>query len=794
MFDAKWFLDTYVRIKRKKSGNELFDLNEDQRNAIIHNEGPLWILAGPGTGKTEVLTLKCLRYMIVDEIPPKSIIITTFTKKAATQLIEKVTRYMSWFREDCGAEPLKKIVESELRIGTLHSLCEDIMTSNRYEKFSNFRVVTEIQQRIMLSDNSSYVDIDNVPEEHKDHFISFWDSVHFMSEWRPPYKWSLHAAPSQRCCTKKLALLINRATESNRSVEDLRGLQKERGGTFYGFLADAMEEYYKMMDETFLCDQSYIQKKFLDFLYSSYGLIFLRGDGSDINPPIKRLLVDEYQDTNTIQEEIYFKIAEEIGWHISVVGDDDQALYRFRGGTVELMTTFGPRIESKSNGVSVRRVQLRENYRSHKQIVEWINFQISTRREMQIEGARAPGKQDLIPQSGIDEDYAAVGRITRIKGRGETVEIVRKVLAQKVAELIHGLLEEGVVSDPSQICVLGQSTRAEYNPFAGYLQEELSHINIETYNPTSKDYHQTPIIKELLGMLFLVFDGDKSRATNEILPQYGYNETIRYVNDCKKLARDLMDLPGNEKLRVYIDQSKEVIFDICSDEDDRRIFFKTEKGVVSKEQPTLRMVLYNILNYSPFIDHIDQGNKEARALKTIIELIDSYATLPDKDGISLGDSLKRDKGKRDCIDWFRVNRLYTMVFDIICNDGLDEPDDEEVVVPAGNVPILTIHASKGLEFPIVIVYNYSANLPAPRDEHYLEELFSITKVPSSKEDRALQDAIRKYYVAYSRAQYALIMVSEDDRGVKPPQAWGLKVPNRTFYVGELGKKDGRLIF
>ncbi|MCK4815898.1 UvrD-helicase domain-containing protein, partial [bacterium] len=133
----------------------------------------------------------------------------------------------------------------------------------------------------------------------------------------------------------------NSITEMNYSLEQLHTRGKP-----YSYLADAIEEFRQQTEASFICDQSSIQLIFREFLDSPLGESFIGGD-SEINPGIRRLLVDEYQDTNPIQEEIYFTIASRIGNNICVVGDDDQSLYRFRGGTVELMTNFGQRARER---------------------------------------------------------------------------------------------------------------------------------------------------------------------------------------------------------------------------------------------------------------------------------------------------------------------------------------------------------------------------------------------------------------------------------------------------------------
>ena len=100
------------------------------------------------------------------------------------------------------------------------------------------------------------------------------------------------------------------------------------------------------MEENRSCDFAHLQLKFLEFLESPSGSRFLRGDNTSDHPGVGYVLVDEYQDTNPIQEKIYLQLARRSPHNLCVVGDDDQALYRFRGGTVECMVNFDQACQS----------------------------------------------------------------------------------------------------------------------------------------------------------------------------------------------------------------------------------------------------------------------------------------------------------------------------------------------------------------------------------------------------------------------------------------------------------------
>jgi DNA helicase-2/ATP-dependent DNA helicase PcrA len=197
----------------------------------------------------------------------------------------------------------------------------------------------------------------------------------------------------------------------------------ESGDSAFLDLADGYREYQQKLTEEFRTDQAHLQAHFYRFLDTNDGRAWLGSNG-------KTVIVDEYQDTNPIQERIYFKLAEG-SRDITVVGDDDQSLYRFRGATVEALIDFD-RACQHYLGVTPGQVNLRENRRSHSQIVAWVNRYIDHHRVMQdhLVRVRAPNKRSLVAASSINGNYPAVMAIA---------ESTLGKAAEKVAQAIVDL-------------------------------------------------------------------------------------------------------------------------------------------------------------------------------------------------------------------------------------------------------------------------------------------------------------------------------------------------------------------
>src|SRR2546427_5939983 len=95
--------------------------SQDQKDAILHSSGPLWVTAGPGSGKTEVLVARTLKLILCDNIKPESIILTTFTERAARSLLNRISSYI----DDLSVGDA--VDATSLKTGTLHSICNSVM-------------------------------------------------------------------------------------------------------------------------------------------------------------------------------------------------------------------------------------------------------------------------------------------------------------------------------------------------------------------------------------------------------------------------------------------------------------------------------------------------------------------------------------------------------------------------------------------------------------------------------------------------------------------------------------------
>ena len=705
-------------------------LNETQRKVIEHGKGPLRIIAGPGSGKTEVLILRCLKLLLVDEVKPKSIIVTTFTEKAAKNLQDRLTNYKFYIAQE--HSDVANLDLFQLRCGTLHSLCNDIMVEYGYPGYKDYRPIDDMEQLMFIFFHSNLAE---GPSKLSIGVKKLWE--HFEYVWASGWRGALYSRkgwqPTRWMRAQAAQTLFNRITEDMLTIDSMK-----RAGKNIEELAFAYEAYEKALDEYYRVDFAHMQKKFLSFLESPLGKHFLDGNGTKENPGINYVLVDEYQDTNPIQEEIYLKLADVRDHNIAVVGDDDQALYRFRGATVESMINFDNACKSRWK-CEVVDTPMVDNYRSHPEIVDWVNDYVDSFAVMKKLGARVGNKPRLAWNSKIKGDWPAVAVFTSSR---------KKNLGVLMADTVRGLLDEDIISDPSDCVLLMRSTR-ETSTWSKHFVDALRDQGIPVYNPRSRQYLEQEEIQLLLGALLEILDPE---------PEYNFlsGKTTDVIESWREVHRS--SRKQFNELSKYVTESHKYIHWF------RRDYLGT----------SLQEIVYHIISFEPFRTWLEDPERTVR-IGEFTRLLEAFCAtpIPGYPGLSRG-TLQMSKSKPGELNWMWKTTFYASFISLILDTGLNDPEEEDIIAPKGFMPVMTIHQSKGLEFPFVFV-NHLEETWSPELQHVLEDEFmkyrrSPVKLASG-EDRAKQDLIRFFYVAFSRARYALVILCEEEK-MKPGEEKG----------------------
>ena len=323
-------------------------LNPMQKEAVLHTEGPLLILAGAGSGKTRVLTHR-IAYLIEEkEVNPWNILAITFTNKAAGEMRERVDSLVGF-----GAE--------SIWVSTFHSTCVRIL--RRYI-------------------------------EHLGYTTSF----------------SIYDSDDQKTLMKQVfkTLDIDTKQYKERSVLGIISSAKDKLISPEEFLLNAGQDFrQKKVGEIYREYQNQLKKNnALDFDDLIVKTVELFQNDSQIldcyQERFRYIMVDEYQDTNTAQFKLISLLASKYG-NLCVVGDDDQSIYRFRGADIENILSF----EQTFPGARV--IKLEQNYRSTQNILDAANGVIRHnrgRKEKSLWTANGTGDEILFKQFDDARDEA----------------------------------------------------------------------------------------------------------------------------------------------------------------------------------------------------------------------------------------------------------------------------------------------------------------------------------------------------------------------------------------------------
>ncbi|MBP7031060.1 MAG: ATP-dependent helicase, partial [Spirochaetes bacterium] len=411
---------------------DTFDLGNDRekQKAVFDVDGPTLIIAGPGTGKTYTLVLRTLYLILSGKAKPSEIILTTFTEKSAFELRDRLSLFARKLDE--------KINLHELLTGTIHSICDqfNIKFIKNTPLKKNYIVLDELTCSLFINE---YFDLIIEP---------FNDGERFFGKWKG--KWDTIG---------RVKGFFDKITEELIDPDILI----EKGDAFLIQIGEAYKIYRDLLIEHNRVDFSFQQRIFYDLLQNS-------GTRDKIASKIKYLLIDEYQDTNYIQEQIALSLVRSHN-NLTVVGDEDQALYRFRGATVRNILEFETHFED------CRRIKLLENYRSHKVIIEHYNAFIQNIDWANPESLiqfRYPDKEVIPARSTISPDYPAVFCIW-VDTLGQE--------AERFADMVEYLLKNKIINDPSDVALLMRSVMLEYS---GPFIEALNRRNIKAFCPRAK--------------------------------------------------------------------------------------------------------------------------------------------------------------------------------------------------------------------------------------------------------------------------------------------------------------------
>ena len=329
---------------QKATTNIFSTLNPQQVEAVKEIERPLLIIAGAGSGKTMTVASK-IAYLIETGLNPESILALTFNQKAAEELKVRVTSLLN--------------SSQDLYISTFHSFCKQVLQDNilSTKLNSNFKIITDTTQLVYLTKNINNFGIEHLEFNHEPYTLAE-EMKKFIARCKDEAVTPEDLQQYIQTHKKTPATNTTITTTTEEEAEEEEERQDELNN-----LEDMLKIYQAY--EAYKLQNNMID--FGDMLYTVYNLLK--------NKPLilhkyqkkfKYIIVDEFQDTNYIQLQIVSLIAQKHG-HLTVVGDDDQSIYKFRGAHLTNIAEFKkifPNFIEKT---------LEQNYRSTKKIVTTAN-------------------------------------------------------------------------------------------------------------------------------------------------------------------------------------------------------------------------------------------------------------------------------------------------------------------------------------------------------------------------------------------------------------------------------------
>lgn len=641
-------------------------LNEKQKEAVTYTEGPLLIIAGPGSGKTRTLVERVSYILNKKNVEPKNILLATFTEKASRELITRVS------------ENIKSDVNiSEMYIGTIHSICLRIIDENIEKSIlkRNYKVLDELEQKFFIYKNLKRF-------ESIEGFENFFTEMNAHNSW------------------KKAGVLKKWIDKINEEKLDNENIKKSVDKKIL-YLNVVHERYRELLFEENSLDFSNIQLECLRILLENEDVL------EKIRKDIKYVMIDEYQDTNTVQEKLFLLIAGEKK-NICVVGDDDQGIYRFRGATVRNILHFQKNFKENE----CKKIELDINYRSNKDIVDFCNL---WNNQLNWDGWR----YDKNITSGKERINNAFG-VVKIS---ETLEYKWE---EKLCRFIIFLKNTGKIKDYNQVAFLFRSVR---NFRTLRLIEALEHRGIPVYSPRSNLFFKREEIKFLIGIFVMIFP-----QSTEVIFTKGYG-IEDYYKECYEVAKKVIRTD-----EILINHMKSI-----------RERFKDDESEI--KSPNFLGLFYKIISagsesirkYFNLTENHILKNRSMYNLGIFTDILNKFDEL-----CSLENMTKTNS--RKIIDYFFNRHLKFLI-----ENGMGEYESLREYAPCGAVSFLTIHQGKGLEFPCVIVGSLEEYPTVERDEKQMKLELALTK-PFEPEYRIKEfDFWRTYYTAFSRAKNLLAL-------------------------------------
>ncbi|MFC1612468.1 ATP-dependent helicase [Patescibacteria group bacterium] len=696
----------------------LENLNPEQKQAVEHTSGPLLIVAGAGTGKTMVLTKKIAWLIEQGLAKPDEILALTFTDKAAGEMEERVDKLLPYGYVD-------------LWISTFHSFCDRILKNHGVEiGLPEYKLLSSAEQWMLVRENFDKFNLD--------YYRPMGNPTKFI---------------------KSLLTHFSRAKDEIITPQEY--LKFAEDAKLDGDSAELIEEEKKKLLEVANAYHTYNQlllnEGALDFGdLINYTLKLFRERPAvlkEFQNKFKYILVDEFQDTNFAQYELV-KLLAQLKNNLTVVGDDDQSIYRFRGASMSNILTFA------KDYPDAKRVVLVKNYRTGQKILD--------------------ASYEFIKQNNPNRLEASLENLSKkldsqIESSGEVKMIEEGSLEEEVAKAMKTILELKEENPPQPPFSKGGSNLvspadggASWNDFAILVranesakpfihQAEL--LGIPYQFLASRGLYSKTVITWVISFIKLLDNYRESSAMYKVLTMPIWGLSAYQVADinyhAKKKAMSLYE--ACEHIELYSKDEKLIakIKEIIT-------FLNKSREEAKIKKPS--QVIYRFLQDSGLLKYLTALPDGREKRNNFAYLNKFYKKVKE---------FERDKDESHVSDFLKLVELELEAGEqgALPFDPTEGPE---------MIKIMTVHGAKGLEFKYVFIVSLvDKRFPSIERRETIQLPDDLIKEILPEGDIHLEEERRLFYVACTRAKEKLFLCWAKDYG-----GARLKKPSRFLY--ELG--------
>jgi DNA helicase II / ATP-dependent DNA helicase PcrA len=655
-------------------------LNSEQLQAVTHGTGPLLIIAGAGTGKTTVITKRIEHLILEKKISPSNILALTFTEKAAAEMETRIDQILPYGY-------------TSMWIETFHAFCDRILRLEAVHigLTPGFDMLTEAESLLFLRKHLFDFELDYFrPMGNPMKFLQGMLS-HFSRLKDDDINPDQYLAFAEKLQKKN-------ANGTPEEIEDAKRTME---------LATAFKKYEELKAKEGVMDFSDLISNTLKLFRARPTIL------KKYQELFKFVLVDEFQDTNFAQNEMAMLLAGD-NKNITVVGDDDQSIYRWRGAAIANMMQF------RSHFPNAKIITLTKNYRSSQNILDSAYKMIQNNNPDRLE-----------VKEKINKQLEAMREI-----KGEDIEFIYTNKVEDEAEEVAKKIRDDVKKNNRAYNDYAILVRA--NDHATPFQRSLERMKIPYQFLGPGHLFQQDEIKDLIAYLHALANFEDTSSLYRVLTLSVFaieaRDVAALLNFSKRSNLSLFEAMEQVANSGVTDDGREKI---------TRIVEMMKKHLAKMPHDTAGQILFYFFEDSGLLGHyLDprslRTEKEAQNIAKFFEKLQSYA------------STHTDASVFAVVDWL----------DLSMELG-ESPLAAEIDWTRNNaVNILTVHSSKGLEFPVVFVTNLvTQRFPSRDRKEQIPVPTDIIREELPTGDENLQEERRLFYVAMTRAKDKLFLTA-----------------------------------